>query len=136
MSQGIIGISNLDFGKNNKNELTPDKSHRCNEAENDINNNREIRIHKIFCEPINVRYLLVQTEFGEINCLVLEEDFQINFLNKKELMFEGIVKSKQFNDKQNTNIYKKYVKLINIYEINKNSVSFEFKSNMLLNQNN
>ena len=132
---GIIGISNLDFGKNNKNELTPDKSHRCNESENDINNNGEIRIHKIFCEPIYVRYLLVQTEFGEINCLVLEEDFQINFLNKKELMFEGIVKSKQFNDKQNTNIYKKYVKLINIYEINKNSVSFEFKSNMLLNQN-
>ena len=133
---GIIGISNLDFGKNNKNELAPDKSHRCNESENDIvNNNGEIRIHKIFCEPIYVRYLLVQTEFGEINCLVLEEDFQINFLNKKELMFEGIVKSKQFNDKQNSNIYKKYVKLINIYEINKNSVSFELKSNMLINQN-
>ena len=132
---GIIGISNLDFGKNNKNELAPDKSHRCNESENNINNNGEIRIHKIFCEPIYVRYLLVQTEFGEINCLVLEEDFQINFLNKKELMFEGIVKSKQFNDKQNSNIYKKYVKLINIYEINKNSVSFELKSNMLINQN-
>ena len=37
--------------------------------------------------------------------------------------------------KQNSNIYKKFVKLINIYEIDKNSVSFEFKSNMLLNQN-
>ena len=131
---GIIGISNLDFGKNNKNNLALDKSHRCGEA--DKNNIGEIRIHKMFCEPIYVRYLLVETEFGEINCLVLEEDFSINYLyNKRELMFEGIVKSKQFNDKQNSNIYKKFVKLINIYETDKNSVSFELKSNMLLNQN-
>ena len=35
----------------------------------------------------------------------------------------------------NTNIYKKFVKIINIYEIEKNSVSFELKSNMLINQN-
>ena len=132
---GVIGISNLDFGKN-KNNFAPDKSHRCSESDNNNNNIGEIRIQRLFCEPIYVRYLLVETEFGEINCLVLEEDFDIKFLyNKKELMFEGIVKSKQFNDKQNSNIYKKFVKLINIYEIDKNSVSFELKSNMLLNQN-
>ena len=131
---GVIGISNLDFGKNNKNNFAPDKTHRCTESNN--NNIGEIKIQRLFCEPIYVRYLLVETEFGEINCLVLEEDFDIKFLHdKKELMFEGIVKSKQFNDKQNSNIYKKYVKLINIYEIDKNSVSFELKSNMLLNQN-
>ena len=131
---GIIGISNLDFGKSNKNQIAPEKSHRCSESDN--SNISEIRVQKLFCEPIYVRYLLVETEFGEINCLVLEEDFDIKFLyNKKELMFEGIVKSKQFNDKQNSNIYKKFVKLINIYEVDKNSVSFEFKSNMLLNQN-
>ena len=131
---GVIGISNLDFGKNNKNNFAPDKTHRCSESNN--NNIGEIKIQRLFCEPIYVRYLLVETEFGEINCLVLEEDFDIKFLHdKKELMFEGIVKSKQFNDKQNSNIYKKYVKLINIYEIDKNSVSFELKSNMLLNQN-
>ena len=130
---GVIGISNLDFGKSNKNQIAPDKTHRCNESAN--NNIGEIRIQKIFSEPIYVRYLLVETEFGEINCLILEEDFNIKYLhNKKELMFEGIVKSKQFSDKQNANIYKKYVKIINIYEIDKNSVSFEFKSNMLLNQ--
>ena len=131
---GVIGISNLDFGKSNKNNSAQEKSHRCSEA--DANNLREIRIHKMFREPIYVRYLLVETELGEINCLVLEEDFDIKYLyNKKELMFEGVVKSKQFNDKQNSNIYEKFVKLINIYEIDKNSVSFELKSNMLLNQN-
>ena len=130
---GVIGVSNLDFGKSNKNQIASDKTHRCNESAN--NNIGEIRIQKIFSEPIYVRYLLVETEFGEINCLILEEDFNIKYLhNKKELMFEGIVKSKQFNDKQNANIYKKYVKIINIYEIDKNSVSFEFKSSMLLNQ--
>ena len=43
----------------------------------------EIRIQKLFCEPIYVRYLLVETEFGEINCLVLEEDFDIRYLYNK-----------------------------------------------------
>ena len=130
---GVVGVSNLDFGKNNKNNFAPDKTHRCSQSEN--NNIGEIRIQKIFSEPIYVRYLLVETEFGEINCLVLEEDFDIKYLhNKKELMFEGIVKSKQFNDRQNSNIYKKFVKIINIYEIDKNSISFELKSNMFLNQ--
>ena len=130
---GVVGMSNLDFGKNNKNNFAPDKTHRCSQSEN--NNIGEIRIQKIFSEPIYVRYLLVETEFGEINCLVLEEDFDIKYLhNKKELMFEGIVKSKQFNDRQNSNIYKKFVKIINIYEIDKNSISFELKSNMFLNQ--
>ena len=130
---GVVGVSNLDFGKNNKNNFAPDKTHRCSQSEN--NNIGEIRIQKIFSEPIYVRYLLVETEFGEINCLVLEEDFDIKYLhNKKELMFEGIVKSKQFNDRQNANIYKKFVKIINIYEIDKNSISFELKSNMFLNQ--
>ena len=130
---GVVGVSNLDFGKNNKNNFAPDKTHRCSQSEN--NNIGEIRIQKLFSEPIYVRYLLVETEFGEINCLVLEEDFDIKYLhNKKELMFEGIVKSKQFNDRQNSNIFKKFVKLINIYEIDKNSVSFELKSNMFLNQ--
>ena len=130
---GVVGVSNLDFGKNNKNNFAPERTHRCSEAEN--NNIGEIRIQKLFSEPIYVRYLLVETEFGEINCLVLEEDFNIKYLhNKKELMFEGIVKSKQFNDRQNSNIYKKFVKIINIYEIEKNSVSFELKSNLLLNQ--
>ena len=130
---GMVGVSNLDFGKNNKNNFAPDKTHRCSQSEN--NNIGEIRIQKLFSEPIYVRYLLVETEFGEINCLVLEEDFDIKYLhNKKELMFEGIVKSKQFNDRQNSNIYKKFVKIINIYEIDKNSISFELKSNMFLNQ--
>ena len=130
---GVVGVSNLDFGKNNKNNFAPDKTHRCSQSEN--NNIGEIRIQKIFSEPIYVRYLLVETEFGEINCLVLEEDFDIKYLhNKKELMFEGIVKSKQYNDRQNSNIYKKFVKIINIYEIDKNSISFELKSNMFLNQ--
>ena len=130
---GVVGVSNLDFGKNNRNNFAPDKTHRCSEVEN--NNIGEIRIQKLFSEPIYVRYLLIETEFGEINCLVLEEDFNIKYLhNKKELMFEGIVKSKQFNDRQNSNIYKKYVKIINIYEIEKNSISFELKSNMFLNQ--
>ena len=130
---GVVGVSNLDFGKNNKNNFAPDKTHRCSQSEN--NNIGEIRIQKLFSEPIYVRYLLVETEFGEINCLVLEEDFDIKYLhNKKELMFEGIVKSKQFNDRQNSNIYKKFVKIINIYEIDKNSISFELKSNMFLNQ--
>ena len=130
---GVVGVSNLDFGKNNKNNFAPDKTHRCSQSEN--NNIGEIRIQKIFSEPIYVRYLLVETEFGEINCLVLEEDFDIKYLhNKKELMLEGIVKSKQFNDRQNSNIYKKFVKIINIYEIDKNSISFELKSNMFLNQ--
>ena len=131
---GVVGISNLDFGKNNKNNFAPDKNHKCKDSDSN-SNGMEIRIQKLFCEPIYVRYLLVETEFGEINCLVLEEDFDIRYLyNKKELMFEGIVKSKQFNDKQNSNIYKKFVKIINIYEIEKNSVSFEMKSNMLLNK--
>ena len=130
---GVVGVSNLDFGKNNKNNFAPDKTHRCSQSEN--NNIGEIRIQKLFSEPIYVRYLLVETEFGEINCLVLEEDFDIKYLhNKKELMFEGIVKSKQFNDRQNSNIYKKFVNIINIYEIDKNSISFELKSNMFLNQ--
>ena len=130
---GVVGVSNLDFGKNNKNNFAPDKTHRCSKSEN--NNIGEIRIQKLFSEPIYVRYLLVETEFGEINCLVLEEDFDIKYLhNKKELMLEGIVKSKQFNDRQNSNIYKKFVKIINIYEIDKNSISFELKSNMFLNQ--
>ena len=130
---GVVGMSNLDFGKNNKNNFAPDKTHRCSQSEN--NNIGEIRIQKLFSEPIYVRYLLVETEFGEINCLVLEEDFDIKYLhNKKELMFEGIVKSKQFNDRQNSNIYKKFVNIINIYEIDKNSISFELKSNMFLNQ--
>ena len=130
---GVVGVSNLDFGKNNKNNFAPDKTHRCSQSEN--NNIGEIRIQKLFSEPIYVRYLLVETEFGEINCLVLEEDFDIKYLhNKKELMFEGIVKSKQFNDRQNSNIYKKFVKIINIYEMDKNSISFELKSNMFLNQ--
>ena len=111
---GVIGASNLDFRKNNKNNNEPDTAHTCDN--NEINRVGEIRIQKIFSEPIYVRYLLVETEFGNINCLVLEEDFDIKFLyNKKELMFEGIVKSKQFNDKQNSNIYKKFVKLLNIY---------------------
>ena len=130
---GVVGVSNLDFGKNNKNNFAPDKTHRCSQSEN--NNIGEIRIQKLFSEPIYARYLLVETEFGEINCLVLEEDFDIKYLhNKKELMIEGIVKSKQFNDRQNSNIYKKFVKIINIYEIDKNSISFELKSNMFLNQ--
>ena len=130
---GVVGVSNLDFGKNNKNNFAPDKTHRCSQSEN--NNIGEIRIQKLFSEPIYVRYLLVETEFGEINCLVLEEDFDIKYLhNKKELMFEGIVKSKQYNDRQNSNIYKKFVNIINIYEIDKNSISFELKSNMFLNQ--
>ena len=130
---GVVGVSNLDFGKNNKNNFAPDKTHRCSQSEN--NNIGEIRIQKLFSEPIYARYLLVETEFGEINCLVLEEDFDIKYLhNKKELMLEGIVKSKQFNDRQNSNIYKKFVKIINIYEIDKNSISFELKSNMFLNQ--
>ena len=130
---GLVGVSNLDFGKNNKNNFAPDKTHRCSQSQN--NNIGEIRIQKLFSEPIYVRYLLVETEFGEINCLVLEEDFDIKYLhNKKELMLEGIVKSKQFNDRQNSNIYKKFVKIINIYEIDKNSISFELKSNMFLNQ--
>ena len=130
---GVVGVSNLDFGKNNKNNFAPDKTHRCSQSEN--NNIGEIRIQKLFSEPIYVRYLLVETEFGEINCLVLEEDFDIKYLhNKKELMLEGIVKSKQFNDRQNSNIYKKFVNIINIYEIDKNSISFELKSNMFLNQ--
>ena len=130
---GVVGVSNLDFGKNNKNNFAPDKTHRCSQSEN--NNIGEIRIQKLFSEPIYARYLLVETEFGEINCLVLEEDFDIKYLhNKKELMFEGIVKSKQFNDRQNSNIYKKFVNIINIYEIDKNSISFELKSNMFLNQ--
>ena len=130
---GVVGVSNLDFGKNNKNNFAPDKTHRCSQSEN--NNIGEIRIQKLFSEPIYARYLLVETEFGEINCLVLEEDFDIKYLhNKKELMLEGIVKSKQFNDRQNSNIYKKFVNIINIYEIDKNSISFELKSNMFLNQ--
>ena len=130
---GVVGVSNLDFGKNNKNNFAPDKTHRCSQSEN--NNIGEIRIQKLFSEPIYARYLLVETECGEINCLVLEEDFDIKYLhNKKELMFEGIVKSKQFNDRQNSNIYKKFVNIINIYEIDKNSISFELKSNMFLNQ--
>jgi hypothetical protein len=132
---GTIGTTNLSFGNRNKNYIEPDKSHKCND--NDENYyTTEVRIQKIFLEPIYVRYLLVDTELGEITCLVLEEDFNINQLyNKKELMFEGIVKSKPDNDKFNNNIYKKFVKIINIYEIEKNSVSFEFKSNMLINKN-
>ena len=132
---GNIGTTNLSFGNRNKNYIEPDKSHKCND--NDENYyTTEVRIQKIFLEPIYVRYLLVDTELGEITCLVLEEDFNINQLyNKKELMFEGIVKSKPDNDKFNNNIYKKFVKIINIYEIEKNSVSFEFKSNMLINKN-
>lgn len=131
---GVIGTSNLNFGKNNKNYIEPDKSHKCDD--NNENKYIEVKIQKNFLEPIYVRYLLVDTELGEIICLVLEEDFNINYLhNKKELMFEGIVKSKPDNDKPNTNIYKKFVKIINIYEIEKNSVSFELKSNMLINQN-
>ena len=131
---GVIGTSNLNFGKNNKDYIEPDKSHKC--EDNNENKYTEVKIQKNFLEPIYVRYLLVDTELGEIVCLILEEDFNINFLhNKKELMFEGIVKSKPDNDKFNTNIYKKFVKIINIYEIEKNSVSFELKSNMLINQN-
>ena len=130
---GVIGIINLNFGNNNKNNIEPDKSHKCNENNE---KNLDVKIQKNFLEPIYVRYLSVDTELGEIICLVLEEDFDIKYLyNKKELMFEGIVKSKQDNDKSNTNIYKKFVKIINIYEIEKNSVSFELKSNMLINQN-
>ena len=130
---GVIGTSNLNFINNNKNYIEPDKSHKCDE-------NREgffdVKIQKNFLEPIYVRYLLVDTELGKIICLVLEEDFNINYLyNKKELMFEGIVKSKPDNYKLNVNIYTKFVKIINIYEIEKNSVSFELKSNMLINQN-
>ena len=131
---GVIGTSNLNFGKNNKDYIEPDKSHKC--EDNNENKYTEVKIQKNFLEPIYVRYLLVDTELGEIVCLILEEDFNINYLhNKKELMFEGIVKSKPDNDKFNTNIYKKFVKIINIYEIEKNSVSFELKSNMLINQN-
>ena len=127
---GIIGITNLNFGNNNKNFIEPDKSHKCDE------NCTDVKIQKNFLEPAYVRYLLVDTELGEIMCLVLEEDFNINYLhNKKELMFEGIVESKPDNERPNTNIYKKFVKIINIYEIEKNSVSFELKSNMLINQN-
>ena len=130
---GVIGTSNLNFINNNKNYIEPDKSHKCDE-------NREgffdVKIQKNFMEPIYVRYLLVDTQLGKIICLVLEEDFNINYLyNKKELMFEGIVKSKPDNYKLNVNIYTKFVKIINIYEIEKNSVSFELKSNMLINQN-
>ena len=130
---GVIGTSNLNFINNNKNYIEPDKSHKCDE-------NREgffdVKIQKNFMEPIYVRYLLVDTELGKIICLVLEEDFNINYLyNKKELMFEGIVKSKPDSYKLNVNIYTKFVKIINIYEIEKNSVSFELKSNMLINQN-
>ena len=131
---GVIGTSNLDFGNNNKNKFDPDKSHKCNEEGDD--KFCEIKIQKNFFEPIYIRYLLVDTEIGEIICTVLEEDFKIDYLhNKKELMFEGIVKSKPDNDKPNANIYTKFVKIINIYEIEKNSVSFELKSNMLINQN-
>ena len=129
---GVIGTSNLDFVNNNKNYLEPDKSHKCDES-----NERffEVKIQKNFLEPIYVRYLLVDTELGKIICLVLEEDFNINYLyNKKQLMFEGIVKSKPDNYKLNINIYTKFVKIVNIYEIEKNSVSFELKSNMLINQ--
>ena len=130
---GEIGTCNLNFGNNNKNNLEPDKTHKCDDSNE---KNYEVRIQKYFFEPIYIRYLLLDTEFGEIVCIVMEEDFNINFLhNKKELMFEGIVKSKPDNDKSNTNIYKKFVKIINIYEIEKNSVSFELKSNMLINQN-
>ena len=130
---GEIGSSNLDFGNNNKNYKEPDKSHRCDDSNERIG---DVKIQKNFFEPIYVRYLLVDTELGEIMCLVLEEDFNINYLhNKKELMFEGIVKSKPDNLNTNANIYKKFVKIINIYEIEKNSVSFELKSNMLINQN-
>ena len=130
---GVIGTSNLNFINNNKNYIEPDKSHKCDE-------NREgffdVKIQKNYLEPIYVRYLLVDTELGKIICLVLEEDFNINYLyNKKELMFEGIVKSKPDSYKLNVNIYTKFVKIINIYEIEKNSVSFELKSNMLINQN-
>ena len=130
---GVIGTSNLNFVNNNRNYIEPDKSHKCDE-------NREgffdVKIQKNYLEPIYVRYLLVDTELGKIICLVLEEDFNINYLyNKKELMFEGIVKSKPDNYKLNVNIYTKFVKIINIYEIEKNSVSFELKSNMLINQN-
>lgn len=127
---GVIATTNLDFGNTNKNYIEPDKSHKCDE------NFTEVKIQKNFLEPIYVRYLTVDTELGEIICLTLEEDFNIKYLhNKKQLMFEGIVKSKPDNDKLNSNIYQKFVKLINIYEIEKNSVSFELKSNMLINQN-
>ena len=130
---GIIGISNLNFGNNNKNINEPEKNHKCDENNENL---ADIKIQKNYLEPIYVRYLSVDTELGEIICLVLEEDFNINYLhNKKELMFEGIVKSKPDNNKSNTNIYKKFVKIINIYELEKNSVSFELKSNMLINQN-
>ena len=130
---GVIATTNLNFGNTNKNYIEPDKSHKCEEnSEKFI----EVKIQKNFLEPIYVRYLTVDTELGDIICLVLEEDFNIKYLyNKKELMFEGIVKSKQDNDKLNLNIYQKFVKIINIYEIEKNSVSFELKSNMLINQN-
>jgi DNA replicative helicase MCM subunit Mcm2 (Cdc46/Mcm family) len=130
---GEIGSSNLDFGNNNKNYKEPDKSHKCDDSNEKI---VDVKIQKNFFEPIYVRYLLVDTELGEIMCLVLEEDFNINYLhNKRELMFEGIVKSKPDNLNTNTNIYQKFVKIVNIYEIEKNSVSFELKSNMLINQN-
>ena len=129
---GIIGTINLDSGNNNKN-MEPDKSHKCDE---NCENNFDVKIQKNFYEPVYIRYLSVETELGEIICLVLEEDFNIKYLhNKKELMFEGIVKSKPDNDKSNTNIYKKFVKIINIYEIEKNTVTFELKSNLLVNQN-
>ena len=130
---GVIGTSNLDFANNNKNYIEPDKSHKCEENSEKL---VDVKIQKNFLEPIYVRYLLVDTDLGNIICLVLEEDFNINYLyNKKELMFEGIVKSKPDNYKLNANIYKKFVKIINIYEIEKNSVTFELKSNVLLNQN-
>ena len=129
---GIIGTINLDSGNNNKN-MEPDKSHKCDE---NSENNFDVKIQKNFYESVYIRYLSVETELGEIICLVLEEDFNIKYLhNKKELMFEGVVKSKPDNDKSNTNIYKKFVKIINIYEIEKNTVSFELKSNLLVNQN-
>ena len=88
---GIIGISNLNFGNNNKNINEPEKNHKCDENNENL---ADIKIQKNYLEPIYVRYLSVDTELGEIICLVLEEDFNINYLhNKKELMFEGIVKS-------------------------------------------
>ena len=99
---GIIGTVNLCCGNKNRNykEHICDKKDECN----------EIKIQKNYMEPIYVRYLLVDTELGKIVCLVLEEDFNISYLyNKKELMFEGIVKSKPDNDKSNSNIYIKFV---------------------------
>ena len=137
---GIISTIYLNFGDMNKNFKNDSEiSHQCdnnNENKKNINENFP-KIKKDFSEPIYIRYMLVETELGNITCLIYVEDFNISYLyNKYELMFEGIVKSKPNNDKKNNNTYIKYVNITNIYELKKNLFSFNLsKTNMILNQN-